>query len=158
MHFNNVGKFLFERKKMKALKTLTQVLQPVLEKTGLIKKEPPKEPDPVTDILLKEKALQYLNDDLYNIRIEFIKKDGSTRWILCTLAENSIPEKSRPKKGPNVGFNQGLSDEVCRVFDLEKKAWRSFRWNSVKSIDVRSSDSEFNNSTTVESEPENAIN
>lgn len=137
-----------------------KAIQTLLEKTGLVKKKARnvthEEVPPITDEVLKAKAIRYLTDDLYNVKIEFIKKDGSTRWILCTLAENLIPVKSRPKKESLVTFEA----DVCKVFDLEKKAWRSFRWNSVQSIDVHSSDNEFLNSKTVpaflESDEQNA--
>lgn len=61
--------------------------------------------------------------------ITFIKKDGTERKMLCTLAENKIPSEKTPKKS---GKTQ--SDDSIAVFDLEKQDWRSFRWDSVKKI------------------------
>jgi hypothetical protein len=62
--------------------------------------------------------------------VEFVKKDGSMRKMLCTLSKNKIPDEKIPK---NSGKSQ--SDEAVAVFDLEKQEWRSFRFNSVKKID-----------------------
>lgn len=61
-----------------------------------------------------------------NVRITFNKKDGTTRDMLCTLQEKvveSYEKKTDRVKEPN--------QEVCPVWDVEKKAWRSFRWDSI---------------------------
>jgi WYL_2, Sm-like SH3 beta-barrel fold len=61
--------------------------------------------------------------------VTFEKLDGTTRKMLCTLAESEIPEEKRPK---NSGKAQ--SDESIAVFDVEKQDWRSFRYDSVRQI------------------------
>ena len=70
------------------------------------------------------------------VSVVFTKKDGSKRTMLCTLVESKIPEDKRPKK---VELKEGekprvLSDDVARVFDLEKSEWRSFRWDSISEV------------------------
>ena len=63
--------------------------------------------------------------------VKFIKNDGSVREMICTLLESlAIPyEKKTDKQKPE-------NDEVLAVWDVEKHAWRSFRVNTVLSVDV----------------------
>jgi hypothetical protein len=61
--------------------------------------------------------------------VTFEKLDGTTREMRCTLLESEIPEEMKPK---NSGKAQ--SEESIAVFDLEKQAWRSFRYDSVRQI------------------------
>jgi hypothetical protein len=49
--------------------------------------------------------------------------------MLCTLAENKIPEGKRP-----IGSGKVKNDDALAVFDLEKLEWRSFRYDSIKSF------------------------
>lgn len=72
----------------------------------------------------------FLKDLLYTktVRVKFFKKDGTERQMLCTLRQDMLPtqvdlEESINKKKPNP--------DVIAVFDLEKEAWRSFRFDSV---------------------------
>ena len=64
-----------------------------------------------------------------SVEILFTKKDGSDRLMKCTLQEDKIPAENAPK-----GVERAKNDEVLAVFDVEKSAWRSFRWDSIKSI------------------------
>jgi hypothetical protein len=64
------------------------------------------------------------------VNVTFDKKDGSERIMKCTLLESEIPTENQPK-----GTNRAHSDESIAVFDLEKSAWRSFRFDSVKKVD-----------------------
>ena len=61
--------------------------------------------------------------------IIFKKSDGTERKLICTLQENVIPKTDSEKSKKKV-----LNPEVLPVFDLENNGWRSFRWDSVKSI------------------------
>lgn len=65
------------------------------------------------------------------MNVKFIKNDGSVREMICTLLESlAIPyEKKTDKQKPE-------NDEVLAVWDVEKHAWRSFRVNTVLSVDV----------------------
>lgn len=65
--------------------------------------------------------------------VEFIKKDGTERKMLCTLdpellRELVMEEKGKPRKA---------SEEALSVYDLEANAWRSFRYDSVKSVTLK---------------------
>lgn len=61
--------------------------------------------------------------------IVFTKIDGTERTMNCTLSEEKIPFEFAPK-----GVNRAKNDEILAVFDLENQGWRSFRWDSVKSV------------------------
>ena len=61
--------------------------------------------------------------------IIFEKSDGTERKLLCSLQENVIPKIDIEKSKKKV-----VNPEVLPVFDLENNGWRSFRWDSVKSI------------------------
>lgn len=58
----------------------------------------------------------------------FIKKDGTRREMLCTTNLRHVPAEKHPK-----GTGTGSTEEVKKVFDLEKNEWRSFRVSSVLS-------------------------
>lgn len=61
--------------------------------------------------------------------VQFIKKDGSERLMRCTLNLDKVPKDMHPKN--KVEYDNSVTK---RVFDLDKQAWRSFRYDSV--IDV----------------------
>jgi hypothetical protein len=63
------------------------------------------------------------------VELTFTKKDGTERIMVCTLAEQEIPEENLPK-----GTNRKKSDETVAVFDLHNQDWRCFRWDSLKNI------------------------
>ena len=66
------------------------------------------------------------------VSVTFTKKDGSERVLNCTLAESRIPADKAPKEGAAAK----KSDEAQAVFDTDIGEWRSFRWDSVKSVTV----------------------
>ena len=79
-----------------------------------------------------KESRKYLLELLHEqeLTVEFTKKDGSTRKMKCTLMADKLPERvivegaeEKPKKAPNL--------EIIKVWDLEKKAWRSFRVETV---------------------------
>lgn len=66
-----------------------------------------------------------------NALVNFTKKDGTEREMLCTLI--NIPSEKLPKaKDPEDEVQ--YSKEAIRVFDVEKQEWRSFRLDAVNSI------------------------
>lgn len=69
--------------------------------------------------------------------VTFVKKDGTTRKLLCTLMPSELPaqtdlEEAVQKKTPNP--------DVLAVWDLENKGWRSFRYDSILGFTVVSLD------------------
>lgn len=81
------------------------------------------------------KSLMWENEVL----IEFAKADGTIRAMRCTLTDlygakypdNSVlVEKSNSK-------NRQQNDHVCSVWDIEKNAWRSFRWDRLRTVEFK---------------------
>ena len=64
------------------------------------------------------------------VEITFTKTDGSQRVMNCTLQESVIPTKETTSK------TRTPNPEVCSVWDVDKQAWRSFRWDSITKIGV----------------------
>ena len=71
---------------------------------------------------LKEK----LNENV--VQIEFTKKDGSNRIMICTRNFSKIPKESHPKEDTNKIANEN----ILKVWDTEKSAWRSVRLDSIQ--------------------------
>lgn len=63
--------------------------------------------------------------------VEFTKKDGSVRVMKCTLKSDLVG--TYEKKTEKV---KEVNEEVCPVYDLEKKEWRSFRFDSVTCLTI----------------------
>ena len=64
--------------------------------------------------------------------VEFVKKDGSIRKMNCTTSKEFIP--SQPVKESKS--NRPANEDVLAVYDLEINAWRSFRFDSVRSVTI----------------------
>jgi hypothetical protein len=64
------------------------------------------------------------------VTVVFTKKDGTERVMECTTATSLVPivESTEPKREKKV------NDDVMPVYDLENKAWKSFRWDSIKQV------------------------
>lgn len=61
------------------------------------------------------------------VKIEFIKVDGTYRLMICTKSSNLIPASNIPS-----GNNIKINENILKVFDLDKNAWRSVRKNSIR--------------------------
>ena len=81
------------------------------------------------NIIVKEEILEDLHKGI--CKVTFTKKDGTERVMKCTLVEDYLPKIEAEKVEKNATSNK-RNDEVCAVWDVEKDAWRSFRWDSVK--------------------------
>lgn len=77
------------------------------------------------------------------VTITFTKKDGSERVMECTTSSELVPlveEKvhytntDNPIDFPAPKKEKKVNEDVMPVYDLESKAWRSFRWDSVKEV------------------------
>ena len=96
----------------------------------------------MTDVDSKESRTDSAVDDMLRegvTEVKFTKKDGTDRVMLCTLNSNLIPEKAfgnpkdwnypdQPSESARV-----KSPDIAVVWDLQKEAWRSFRYDSVQS-------------------------
>lgn len=68
------------------------------------------------------------------VSVKFTKKDGSNRTMLCTLNESKIPADKLPKSKEDGIPESSFTTDAVRVFDTEKSEWRSFRFDSIKSV------------------------
>jgi hypothetical protein len=73
---------------------------------------------------------QLLSDGV--VAVKFTKKDGTDRTLMCTLSQKVIPDEYAPK-GEDT---RKKSSDALAVFDVENEGWRSFRWDSVKSVSM----------------------
>ena len=64
------------------------------------------------------------------VTVDFLKKDGTMRTMKCTLQESAIP--AYEKKTERVRTT--LTEDAISVVDLDINEWRSFRYDSVKSV------------------------
>ena len=62
------------------------------------------------------------------VGVVFTKKDGTERVMQATLSEELIPKVEKS------ATTRKKSDEALAVWDTEAEGWRSFRWDSVKTI------------------------
>lgn len=72
---------------------------------------------------------------LAEVDVVFTKRDGTDRVMKCTLNESKIPapeikESTEPKKEKKVNL------DVLAVYDTEAQGWRSFRWDSLKTVTI----------------------
>lgn len=73
---------------------------------------------------------QLLSTDI--VTVTFTKKDGSKREMICTMIPDYLPALQEPN--PNIKY--GPSPTVITTWDLEQNDWRSFKFDSVKSIET----------------------
>ena len=66
----------------------------------------------------------------FETKFKFTKKDGTEREARGTLNFNMIPEESTPK-GTQTWEDP---EDIVKYWDLDKEAWRSFRWEQFVEI------------------------
>lgn len=93
-----------------ALKTIDDVVEPILHNW-------------LKDMLVGREAT-----------ITFTKVDGTERVMKCTLEASKLPPVVI-KEGATTR-KETVSTKALRVFDLEKKEWRSFTIKNVKHISL----------------------
>ncbi len=59
------------------------------------------------------------------VSVTFVKKDSSERRMECTLKPELLPQEEIKEQTREPNPN------VLKVWDLEKNAWRSFRYDSI---------------------------
>ena len=66
-------------------------------------------------------------------KIVFTKVDGTVREMICTLNADILEEHDALPKESKDGSKRKVNEAVIRVYDLEKKDWRSFRVDNLYS-------------------------
>lgn len=65
------------------------------------------------------------------VTVTFRKQDGEERVMNCTLQEGvAIPHVKTTDRVKEV------NDEICPVWDIDKGAWRSFKYESVLRVNM----------------------
>jgi hypothetical protein len=77
----------------------------------------------------KSNVIEQLKDGVATVR--FTKLNGEMREMRATLNENQMPEivAEIENKAPRKKSENALS-----VWDVDKQAWRSFRWDRLEKI------------------------
>lgn len=86
------------------------------------------DPDELYQIL--EETLQE-----HYLKVKFYKESGEEREMICTLDMDRVPSFLHPRGGRPV---QHKSNEVLSVFDLDRQNWRSFRIDSIQTVELYS--------------------
>ena len=70
-----------------------------------------------------------------DVIVEFTKVNGDYRKMICTLNESVVPKatKEDPLTQKKV---RAINEDVCVVWDVNAKGWRSFRWENVVNAEV----------------------
>ncbi len=81
------------------------------------------------------------------VTVTFTKKDGTERVMECTTAPSLVPidtteamhytNTGNPIDFPKAKKERKVNEDVCPVFDLESKHWKSFRWDSIKLVSFK---------------------
>lgn len=79
----------------------------------------------------KLKSLLIEND----LKVLFIKADGTERFMRCTLQESKLPV-IEIKEGEETKPKRKESPDVLAVFDLDVGDWRSFRIDRLKDYEI----------------------
>ena len=74
------------------------------------------------------------------VRITFTKKDGTSRDMICTLREDILSAFTPQETEQTEKKTRKMNPDVLAVWDVEKKAWRSFRVDSVEFIKIDGED------------------
>ncbi len=76
-----------------------------------------------------EELRKLLKEDI--VTVTFTKKNGDKRVMLCTLLPNYLPG------GDSGGLSTSVpSDTIVTVWDIEQNAWRSFKFDTITSIET----------------------
>jgi len=72
------------------------------------------------------------------VTVIFNKKDGTERTMICTTNADIVPQIPHETNTDNpIDFpkpKKKVSEDIMPVYDLESKAWKSFRWDSIKQV------------------------
>ena len=78
------------------------------------------------------------------VTVTFTKKDGEQRVMECTTSPSLVPpapvhvtNTDNPIDFPVVKKVKKVNEDICSVYALDVNEWRSFRWDSVKSISIK---------------------
>jgi hypothetical protein len=70
------------------------------------------------------------------VTVTFTKKDGAERIMVCTTSDKIVPKTVHQTNTdfPVTKKERKRNPSVAAVYDIEAKAWKSFRWDSIKQV------------------------
>lgn len=83
----------------------------------------------------KEELMEMLKTSI--VEVTFTKLNGDERIMPCTLSETVLPPATKEDLLTQKKVRE-ISDKVVAVWATESKAFRSFRYDRVKSVKVLS--------------------
>lgn len=74
------------------------------------------------------------------VLVEFTKADGTTRVMNCTLnaefgAIYTVKESVEAVPVEQAHKTPKVNNDICKIWDIDQGAWRSFRWDRLKRIE-----------------------
>lgn len=66
-------------------------------------------------------------------KVTFVKSDGTTREMHCTLMSEYLPQRIVEENVRHVPRRE--NDNVLAVWDVDKNGWRSFNLDSITNIE-----------------------
>jgi len=79
----------------------------------------------ILDMPTKDEFKKLLKNTV--VTVNFKKKDDTLRKMICTLNEEYLPELEE-RENKKI---KSESNDAIAVWDIEKRAWRSFRLDSI---------------------------
>jgi len=70
------------------------------------------------------------------IEVAFTKSDGTLRKMNATLSESVVPKASKEDPLSTKAVRK-VNPEVCVIWDVDSKGWRSFRWDRLKTVEEK---------------------
>jgi len=74
------------------------------------------------------------------LEIEFSKKNGEMRHMICSRNPKHIPEVTAATPVEDRKKKRAESPDVMAVWDIEKEGWRSFNISSITRVQLNSID------------------
>jgi hypothetical protein len=70
------------------------------------------------------------------IEVAFTKADGTLRKMNATLSESVVPKANKEDPLSTKAVRK-VNPEVCVIWDVDSKGWRSFRWDRLKTVEEK---------------------
>jgi hypothetical protein len=80
-------------------------------------------------MIIKNDLIKLLKEKV--VTVKFKKKDDSVRKMVCSLSNDYLPEAEIKQPLEEKNKTKKQNPDILPVWDLEKQAWRSFRFDSV---------------------------
>lgn len=85
----------------------------------------------------RQELLDLLRDEI--VSITFDKLNGDERTMKCTLIPELLPKAEKEDKLSQTKV-RNLEDAVFVVWSMEASAWRSFRYDRLKKVEIANAD------------------